>query len=199
GLFVQWIPLYQISARELGIISKTLLKVFPQVTLWRGDFYASKPMLALVGHQRNAPLSATTPIIQTSQKTFQDYRQQRSDQIPLLAHYLGQLSPLQPMVADSLINTDDLPWIEYLAPQSHRAEKAGEISWFVGDTLVQFMQQLQQQNEPINDPYLSQLSPDMHRAVYAGLFFHLAQIAKAQEKDEASRKALDMGKALLSE
>ena len=34
GLFAQWIPLYQISERELGIIARTFTEVFPDAMMW---------------------------------------------------------------------------------------------------------------------------------------------------------------------
>ncbi|MEN9232135.1 MAG: fused MFS/spermidine synthase, partial [Thermostichus sp. DG02_5_bins_236] len=33
GVYVQWIPLYQVSEREMGIIARTLSEVFPQVVM----------------------------------------------------------------------------------------------------------------------------------------------------------------------
>jgi hypothetical protein len=37
GVYVQWIPLYQVSDRELGIIARTMDEVFDEVVAWRGD------------------------------------------------------------------------------------------------------------------------------------------------------------------
>ena len=55
GLYVQWIPLYQTSDRELGIIARSMLEAFPRVTAWRGDFESDRPMIALIGHGDSAP------------------------------------------------------------------------------------------------------------------------------------------------
>src|SRR5262249_14749876 len=51
GVFAQWLPLYQLSMREFAVIAHTMLEVFPLVTVWRGDFSASEPIVALVGHR----------------------------------------------------------------------------------------------------------------------------------------------------
>ena len=49
GLFAQWLPLYQLSERDFMIIARTMLEVFPQVTMWRGDFMPEHSIVALVG------------------------------------------------------------------------------------------------------------------------------------------------------
>jgi spermidine synthase len=48
---VQWIPLYQVSERELAIIANTMDQAFDEVLMWRGDLFASRSIVALVGHQ----------------------------------------------------------------------------------------------------------------------------------------------------
>ncbi len=49
GMYVQWIPLYQVSEREFAIIARTMGEVFPHLTLWRGDLFPSRSIVALVG------------------------------------------------------------------------------------------------------------------------------------------------------
>src|SRR5262249_23754329 len=49
GLFCQWLPLYQLTREEFDIIARTFLAVFPQVSLWRDDFYPDRPVVGLVG------------------------------------------------------------------------------------------------------------------------------------------------------
>jgi hypothetical protein len=44
------IPLYQISEDVFDGIAASFLDVFPQTTLWRGDFSAGEPAVALIGH-----------------------------------------------------------------------------------------------------------------------------------------------------
>ncbi len=197
GMFVQWIPLYQVTERELGIIAKSLLEVFPQVTAWRGDFYANKPMMALIGHLEPGPLAPATSIVEASTLALQQFRRNENDQIPVIAHYLGTITSDHPLIEASVLNTDDRPHIEYLAPQSHREVKAGKETWLVGDPLMKFMQGLQQAREPTSDPYLAELDEGMHRAVYAGLLFHIASVAREQDKDSVAKKASEAATSLL--
>ncbi len=58
GVFVQWLPLYQMTEREFGVIAKTMLAVFPQVSLWRGNFQPGAEIAAIVGHVDGSPLPA---------------------------------------------------------------------------------------------------------------------------------------------
>ena len=197
GLFVQWIPLYQTSERELKIIARTMSQAFPTVSLWRGDFYARQPILAMVGHLDTRPLAHTTPLVQRSQSDIDNFRDGTDEQIPLMAYYLGTLDTDSDWFSGAPINTDNLPIIEYLAPESHRAERAGLIQWFTGEALIEFMQQQQQQREPTEDPYLHNLPQDMHQAVYAGLFFHIAAVARNEDNKKANADATAMGRALL--
>jgi len=36
------------------VIARTMLDVFPNVTIWRGDFYGNQPIVALVGRTGRA-------------------------------------------------------------------------------------------------------------------------------------------------
>lgn len=197
GLFVQWIPLYQISERELKIIAKTMAQAFPRVSLWRGDFYAEQPILAMVGHQHEQAMSPQLPIVERSLNDIKLFRRGEEAQMPLLSYYLGTLDEDYSWLAESPINTDNNPVVEYLAPESHRAERAGLIQWFAGEQMIAFMQLLQQTNEPTTDPYLSELDASLQQSVYAGLFFHLAAVAREEGNEQTRQQALQFGRELL--
>ena len=47
---------YQLSPEQLGIILRTFLDVFPEASLWRGNFLPDAPTLALVAHLGPRPL-----------------------------------------------------------------------------------------------------------------------------------------------
>ncbi len=198
GMFVQWIPLYQVSEREIGIIGKTLLEVFPQVSVWRGDFYSEKPMMALIGHLNNKPLQRNTSLVRSSVQSLAAIQSGDSDQVPLIAHYMGTLNSEQDLIRNSLINTDDLPWIEYLAPESHRAVRAGKVDWFVEGSLLEFMRDLQERSPSTSDSYLSQMPAEIHNAVSAGLHLHEAAVARDKDDKAASANALAKARGLLT-
>ena len=49
GVFVQWLPLYQITSDEFGVIARTILEAFDKVTMWRNNFYPGAEKVALIG------------------------------------------------------------------------------------------------------------------------------------------------------
>jgi spermidine synthase len=58
GIFCQWLPLYQLTEDQLAVLARTFADVFPQATVWRGNFLPDLPTLALVGQAGGAPLDA---------------------------------------------------------------------------------------------------------------------------------------------
>lgn len=184
GLYVQWVPMYQVTDAEFGVIAKTMKQVFPVVTVWRGDFYADKPIMALVGHQSISRLAEQDLFVQSSMKILKDY--EKTEQVPLLSHYVGQIHLDLPFIAGLPTNTDDKPVIEYLAPRSHRAEKSGEASWLVGSELLGVMHQMRNPQ----DAYLTGLTPRQLRGLFAGYYLHAAQIARKYDDKSAQRNAM---------
>ena len=146
GLFMQWLPTYQLTKADFEIIVKTMLAVFPQVTVWRGDFAARKPIIGLLGHKQTIALSAYAGIIQ-------DYDIE-PEKVSLMAHYVGNLSMVKDFYDDISINTDNYPVIEFSAPVNQRQTKSGDSHWFAGEQLIDFMQQLRDALPIADDVYL---------------------------------------------
>jgi spermidine synthase len=193
GYYVQWLPMYQISEAEFSVIAKTMLQTFPMVTAWRGDFFADKPVIALIGHKSEGTLKNQTRFRQAAMQAIQSYRQQ--GQIPLSSHYIGQIHESMPFLADVPINTDDNSLIAYQAPASHRAEKSGQLDWLTGTALLALMRQMQS----AEDTYLQGLSEQEVRAIYAGYFLHAAQMAKELGDEQAQKSATTQFNQLLAQ
>ena len=86
GLFMQWLPTYQLAKADFEIIARTMLEVFPQLTVWRGDFSARKPIIGLLGHKQAFPLSGAAWIFLNDSA--------ESDRVSLMAHYVGNLNTI---------------------------------------------------------------------------------------------------------
>lgn len=54
GIFVQWLPLYQLDEAGLALIVRTFVEVFPHAHAWLGLYNVETPALALIGS--DAPL-----------------------------------------------------------------------------------------------------------------------------------------------
>jgi spermidine synthase len=184
GFYVQWIPLYQVTNAEFAVIAKTMKQVFPIVTAWRGDFYAEKPIIALIGHQSIGRLSDQELFLQSSMQVLKNAKEK--GQVPLLSHYVGQIHLDLPFIINAPINTDDKPVIEYMAPVSHRAEKSGKSKWFIGSELLSVMHEMRNPN----DIYLQGLTEAELRGLFAGYFLHAAQIARSYKDEEARQNAM---------
>ena len=182
GLFMQWLPAYQLSQEEFAIIARTMLEVFPQVTVWRGDFFARKPILGLLGQAKETPLPADAALFAVEQVPGDPER------VPLLAHYVGNLDRLRTELMNYPLNRDDAPIIEYHAPITQRLQRAKKLAWLAGEELLHFMDAVQQSLPPERDGYLRNLTDKQRRLPNAGLHLHRAQVLKEHGDLDAARE-----------
>ena len=193
GLFAQWLPLYQLSKDEFFIIVKTMLDVFPQVTLWRGDFFTTTPIVALVGQKEPRSLDPERVLENAERlgrgRTIQDPRMLEG--LPFY-FYAGNLTAHRDLFGNHAINTDNRPLIEYLTPVTQREEKIGGEVWFTSDLLVDFFNQLASDLPPREDPYLKNLSAEHLEYVTAGSsYYRAAAYRRAGQEREAELAARD--------
>jgi spermidine synthase len=175
GVFVQWLPLYQMSRQEFTIIARTMMDVFPHVTAWRGDFFPDRPILALVGSTRLVPLDPDT-IARRGREIARGDVPADAVRAMTLPFYAGHLSLAPQLVPEGPLNTDDKPIVEYLAPVTQREQRAGTAAWFTGLELVAFFDALQRAVPPDRDPYLAQLDRLGREWVRAGFHYHAAAV-----------------------
>jgi len=185
GVYAQWIPLYQVSKEEFGIIANTMLQVFPRVTLWRRDFLAEKPVVALVGHADDTPLDWGA-VVARSIGGNDDSSLQGKNKSTFLAHYCGSLTKAQSLVGHYPINTDEFPVIEYLSPRTHRnryeKNSSKSANWFTGDTLFKFYEDLLRAAPPSKDSFLERVPLEERGMVTRGLEVFKRESAKVKSK-----------------
>lgn len=182
GAYVQWVPLYQVSRAELDMIAATMAEVFPELTLWRGDLYPERSILALVGRMDPAQLDPATLARQwralTGAEASDDILAARA-----LKFYAGNAA--SGLFAGAALNTDDRPRIEYLAPRTHRAVITGAASWVTGRERDALYAALIEALPPEDDPHLGQLSPAQHEIVRAGQIYTAWRGARARGENTA--------------
>jgi spermidine synthase len=189
GLFAQWLPLYQLSRDEALVITRTMLEVFPQLTLWRGDFLPGRPIVALVGQLAPAPLDPEA-LVENFRRRRKDPEAPRQAVLALTAmFYVGNLGANRDLFSPYLINVDDRPLIEYSAPITQREQNAAGGSWFTGRTLSAWYDELSARVPPEKDPYLARLKGDEYAYVRAGHSLFKSKVLHAAG-DEAGAKAL---------
>ncbi len=168
GAYVQWMPLYQVSRSEFEIIANTMAQVFPELTLWRGDLYPERSILALVGRNEPAPLDPATLAAQWRMMTGED----TPDAVLVdraLKFYAGNAA--SGLFAHAPVNTDDHPLIEFMAPRTHRAVIAGTARFLVGPERDRLYADLMEAMPPETDPHLSILTPAQAALPVAGALY----------------------------
>jgi spermidine synthase len=182
GMFCQWLPLYQLTREEFDTIVRTFLTVFPQASLWRGDFSPDRPIVGLVGQRTPQPIDVA-------------HVHQRLHSLPtwsrdvllasprgLLMLYVGNLRAVADLFATAPLNTDDRPLIEFLAPRLTRMTAAGDKDWFTGESLATFYNVLEERLRGIPDPLLP-LSDEVVAARRAGTALYQYALAAVRHDD----------------
>jgi len=197
GVFVQWLPLYQLTENEFSIISRTMIEVFDQVSLWRHNFQPGDEVVALIGHPKGQVLPASS-IDSSEDKLYavsgKDHRDLARLNLPLdpqtiLLFYGGNLTKARSLFEGFPINTDNRPVIEYIAPRTYRQNTAEKLSWFVGEKFVEFTNKVQELCPPDQDPLLASRTASNRRLPLAGQAYHEARVAEVQGDEAATKEA----------
>jgi len=177
GLFVQWLPAYQITEFEFHVIGRTMLEVFDHVSLWRGDFAPFDEVVAFVGHKGGQPLPASDVDDADAKMGFLtgdaqgDMHRALNPQTALI-YYAGNVSASADLFAGYPVNTDDRPVIQYMAPRQYRDKGEQEVPWFVGPYLLKWIKEVQEACPPDEDPLLAHRNASNRRLPIAGSAYH---------------------------
>lgn len=188
GVFVQWLPLYQLTDFEFGVIARTMLETFTEVTMWRNNFHPGSEKVALIGRMSHSPM----PIPPAGNRdamlaavdglawmeTQPDMYRVAASSMPFL--YAGNLSACSHLFRDYPLNTDDHPVIEYQTPITFRkmAQK-DKVIWCVGPHLVTWIYRLLAACPPEKDPVWEGHPESSHHLIRAGASFHRTMVDKA--------------------
>jgi spermidine synthase len=193
GIFVQWLPAYQVTEFEFHVIGKTLLEVFDHVTVWRCDFAPFNEVIAFVGHRDETPLAACDIDDTQTKKSFsdgngrEDIHQTLNPQTALL-YYGGNLTASKEGFAGYPVNTDDKPVIEYMAPRYYRNQGKDGMPWFVGPYILKFIKDLQKNCPPDQDPLLVNRTPANRRLPLAGSAYQETKLWAEFGNEEETQK-----------
>jgi len=197
GIFVQWVPLYQVTENEFGIIARTMLSEFDQVSLWRNNFQPGDEVIAFVGHSDSAPLPASDIDSRADKLAAvmgRSHDDLRSLALPfnaqtILLFYCGNLTAARDLFKEYPINCDDRPLIEYMAPRTYRSQGDSPIPWFIGPRIARLIDDIQAICPLESDPLLVNRTAGNRRLPAAGVAFHWARIAEVIGDGEACRNA----------
>lgn len=188
GVFVQWLPLYQLTEFEFGVIARTMLEAFGEVTMWRNNFQPGMEKVALIGRQTSSPVPVTPAGKKDAmiaavqglswQATSPDMFRVAAQSIPFL--YAGNLTQAAELFNDYPINTDDHPVIEYQTPITFRkVAENDEVIWCVGPRLTAWIDRMLTVCPPARDPVWAGHPEANWHLIKAGASFHRTMVGKA--------------------
>jgi spermidine synthase len=185
GVFCQWLPLYQFGPREFEIVLATFLDVFPNATLWRGDFFARRPVAALVG-RLGPPLWQSAVEARTRQlgeRGIEDRWVVEPAGFWML--YVAPLTGLGERLRDVPRNTDDRPHFEFRAGRSSPEERQRFLDQGWPELVAQVM-------EPHRAADLSFLGPPPEGPRWGALLARLSREAVAQDRPAFRRTSREI-------
>jgi spermidine synthase len=192
GIFCQWLPMYQLSEEQFRIVAATFLDVFPEATLWRGDFLPGSPTLALVGHTDGRPVDA--PALDEGVERLKPWC---APTTPILCargglwlFLVGPLDPADPQFATARRNRESEPWVELLSPAARPQSGSAAPPGFTGEALYGYMERVRAR--PADGSPLSNLSPEHLAWRDAGAaLWGAALLLHAGREEEADRRAAE--------
>jgi spermidine synthase len=187
GLFCQWLPLYQLTRQEFDTIVHTFLSVFPQASLWRGNFYPDRPIVALVGQRTPQPIAITGLGQRLARLPAWSHDPLLAVPPGLLMLYAGNLTAVADLFVQAPLNTDERPLLEFLAPRLTRVSASGDKDWFTGESLARFYDTLDKRLAATNDALLprSEATAAAHRA---GTALYRYALAATRHDDTAAAR-----------
>ncbi|HUP61356.1 MAG TPA: fused MFS/spermidine synthase [Thermoanaerobaculia bacterium] len=125
GIFVQWLPLYQLSTNDVRTITRTFLGAFPHTQAWLGNFGASTPIVALVGSETPIAWPATrwetvmrdARVVPYLREVYLDHDVER------FASFVCDRALLEQFAGAGAINSNARPLIEFSAARALFAER----------------------------------------------------------------------------
>jgi spermidine synthase len=173
-----------------------MISVFPQVSLWRGNFQPGAEIAALVGHADLTPLPASTldaandkrlAVEGATHLNMQELMLPINEQTILL-FYGGNMTRAADLFEKYPLNTDDKPVIEFGTPRSLHQPKGVDRPQFLETRFAKLVDALQSRTPPSGDPLLASRSPQSSKLPLAGSAFHRGWIARVHGDEETWKK-----------
>ncbi|MFK7910445.1 MAG: fused MFS/spermidine synthase, partial [Akkermansiaceae bacterium] len=197
GVFVQWLPLYQLTEHEFGVIARTMTEVFGEVTMWRNNFHPGQEKVALIGRLECSPFPVSMIRDPEAMKSVVDGWEWSSvtpDQVMAEAEsmpffYAGNLTEASSLFENYSVNTDDMPVIEYQTPKMFRdVAEQDQVIWCVGPKLTGWIDRIFELCPLEDDPVWRGHPESSVCLAKSGAAFHRLMVAKALRKWDDAEK-----------
>ncbi len=119
GLFVQWLPLYQLDLDTLRVIVRTYLEVFPDARAFLAHFSLKAPIIGLVGGAgpQRYPAEWLARRVRDSSLTRELSALRLGNDFELFGCLLADAAQLRTFAGAAPLNTDDRPVVTFQAPR----------------------------------------------------------------------------------
>ena len=119
GIFCQWLPIYQLSRTQLGIIVATFVDVFPEASLWTPHF-RQPPIIGLVG--TSGRWQSVEELASRGRELTRSGIEDAwlYDPEGLWAFYLGPAQPLARLAPSASVNRDAFPIFEFVSARTSK-------------------------------------------------------------------------------
>ena len=118
GLFCQWLPLHQLDAETLRVITRTFLGIFPDTQAWLLRFNVDAPVVGLIGS--TSRISYSTNWLETQAKSpLLAERLRRlglGDSLRLFGNLIAGPAELEVFARGARVNSDDSSAVLFGAP-----------------------------------------------------------------------------------
>ncbi len=197
GLFCQWLPLYQLSEAELQSILTTFADVFPEGVAFRGDFFGSHPILALVGGRELRIDASATSRAAARLSTRGVADRWVTHPFGPWALYAGPLAGVAALWNETPRNLDDHPTVELLAARQHAGSGRGGVRPFIGTALTQLSKTLRESADALGAEPIRGFGPAERRAAEGGHALQTASALWVSGRERPASSALEAAADLL--
>ena len=192
GLYAQWLALFQLSSEEFATIARTMAAVFPQLTLWRGNFRGTRPIALLLGSVDAPPLDPDAVRARLTAAIGPEAAARSplsTDPAQVLLLYQGNLARAPELLGTGPIERDSRPQIEYRAAIAHREKRAGRGSALVEAAMIGLFDRIFERVPPGSDPFLGEVAAERRELPRAGLELLRAEVLERAGDREAAAGA----------
>ena len=192
GLYAQWLPLYQMSRAEVECVVRTFAAVFPQVTLWRGDFFGKRPILCVVGQKKSRAFDfLETRALFEHVGFYKLLDFDRLDGAVPAMLFAGRVETGGAWPPPGPVNTDDHPWLELQAPVSARGRAAGQSHPCTGSRYLEMLEAARASHGPGLTAYQSITGAVYRSWMEAGHQLHRSLMLPRGDARRAARAAYE--------
>ncbi len=116
GWYCQWLPCFQLSELDLRTILRTFVSVFPETSVWRGDFSPTESAIALIAAKGGA--TPEPEVIRSRLRQLKPDPANAHLAHPAIVwmHLLGEVDRNELNEPAGPLNTDNRPVVELLGP-----------------------------------------------------------------------------------